>query len=349
MDKPSPSSVAPGILSFAHGTVLWLLFFAFSLTLGYPTLNRYDPRIIGADQGSYYKMVVGEATLDDIPFRLRVLVPSIARPIYLLAKGHVGTWNPVWTGMLIANSLCCATFCLLLAFLGYRILNDLSLALLGCAFVLLNYAAPNLWLSGYVDSAVACLLMVVTYCIFRNTWWPLPLIGILGGLSHQVFLPFATLFGATWWLSMEKSKRTFNQAACIAGMAIAAVLSMVVTHWFIAGTVMMPWSMASKWWGGSSFFSNIKGTLSDHRFGYPFVWLVPLGAWRLGRFPRPWVNATLAVTAFAFGCAIYTELLGTANRPMFDVMAPLFSMSSACFVADRNSWNLKSWPHRRGL
>jgi len=47
--------------SVRHTFILWVLFFLVCLGLGYPTLNRYDPRTSGGmiDSVDYYKLVTG--------------------------------------------------------------------------------------------------------------------------------------------------------------------------------------------------------------------------------------------------------------------------------------------------
>ena len=321
--------------------LLWLLFFSFAFALGYPTLSRYDPRIVGNDQNAYHEMVTHTTVPGYAPFAYRLLVPTVAKPFYWLARGRSGTWDPVWFGMLVANSLFCSTFSILQLLVGFRVLRNLPLALLGCTLVLLSYAVPDLWLSGYVDAAEACLLMAVTLCMFSGKWWPLPLIGIVGGIAKQTFLPFATVFALVWWISSEKSQRNYGQLACIAGMALTSFASIVFAFRFVEGSYMMPWSMASQWWNYGTLGSNLVNTL-NHRLMYPFVWLVPLGIWRLDRFPRPWVVATIVTGLFAFGFAGFTQIEATVNRPVFNVIAPLFALSTACFISGSSARQQKS-------
>src|ERR1051326_4370183 len=96
----------------------WLFFFLICFGLGYPTLNRYDPatNLAGAefDAAEYYEIVVGHVSETELPFRLRVLVPMLAQPIFNVSAGRVGTWNPVWFSMLVVNAgFVAATACLL--------------------------------------------------------------------------------------------------------------------------------------------------------------------------------------------------------------------------------------------
>lgn len=316
--------------------MLWLLFFSFAFALGYPTLNRYDPRTVGNDQNAYYEMVTHRTVPGYAPFAYRLLVPTVAKPFYWLARGRSGTWDPVWFGMLVANSLFCSTFSILQLVMGFRILRNLPLALLGCTLVLLSYAVPDLWLAGYVDASEACLLMAVTLCIFTGKWWSLPLIGIVGGIAKQTFLPFATVFALVWWISTEKSKRSYWQLVCIAGMALTSFASIIFAFRWVEGTFMMPWSMASHWWNYGTLGSNLSKTITDYRFIYPFVWILPLGLWRLNRFPKSWVMATIVTGLFAFGFAGFTQIGASVNRPVFNVIAPLFALSTACFISGAN-------------
>ena len=109
MEPSIDNDRAETVLGAGRALVLWSLFFLISFGLGYPTLNRYDARELGPDWVSYYNMVLHQDGPNDIPFGYRVLVPEIARPFYLLAKGRVGSWNPVFFGLLMSNCLFCAT------------------------------------------------------------------------------------------------------------------------------------------------------------------------------------------------------------------------------------------------
>ena len=91
------------------------------LGLGYPTLNRYDPRKLLPDSASYAKLVTeGPAAVPDY-FRFRVLEPYLVRPFYALAQGHVGSWDPLLFGFLVVNSLFVASTAFLLSSGGHAV------------------------------------------------------------------------------------------------------------------------------------------------------------------------------------------------------------------------------------
>ena len=63
-----------------------------------------------------------------------------------------------------------------------------------------------------------------------------------------------------------------------------------------------------------------------------FGWLLPLGLWRLGRLPRPWVIASVVTGIVALLFGAWKDMLGTAARPVFDVMGPVLCLSVALLL-----------------
>jgi len=307
--------------------------------LGYPTLNRYDARELGPDWTSYYSMVLHQDRPNDIPFGYRVLVPEVARPIYLLAKGRVGSWDPVFFGLLMSNCLFCSTAAFLFLLVSLRVVGDLPIALLGCTLYLLNWIVPNLFLSGLVDSSEACLMMTITWALFSKRWWLLPLIGIPGGLAKQSFLLFAALFAATWWLASKRIERTKLQLFWVVSLVCTSALSVVMAHRIVAGAAISPLAMAA-WWGceGSCTLAVLR-EFTDQEFWYAFGWLLPLGVIRLNRLPTPWVAASLATGFLALCLGGYAGSLGNVCRPLFSVVGPILTLSAASLLAGGRSGN----------
>lgn len=315
-------------------TLFWFVFFLMAFGLGYPTLNRYDARSADPDVSVYYKMTVGERTApEDIPLSLRILVPGMARPFYRAAEGRLGSWNPAFFGLLVSNSMFAASAALLLLLIGIRFRLDLATGWLSCTILLLNFAVPNLWLSGLVDSSECCLLLAITYCLFLNRWCVLPLLGIVCAMAKQSTLPFGLILAATWWLTLPSEKRRTGQVLSIVGMGLAGTATLVLVYRAVEGRYVPPWTMAG-WYNEGSYFSNIRALLVELRFWYPFVWLVPVGIWRIRRLPRPWVAASLTTAAFALFMAALAHLGGTVNRAVFNVIGPMLSTSAALFLTE---------------
>jgi len=333
-------------LGAGRASVIWGLFFLISFGLGYPTLNRYDARDLGPDWVSYYKMVLHQDGPNDIPFSDRVLVPEIARPFYLLAKGRVGSWNPVFFGLLISNCIFCATSAFFLLLIGLRVLRDLPIALLGCTLYLLNWVVPNLFLSGLVDSSEACLMMIITWALLSRRWWLLPLIGIPGGFAKQSFMLFSTVFAAVWWFASKRNDRTFPHFLWVAALGGTSAVSVVLSHRIVAGATISPLAMAA-WWGceGSCTLAILK-EFTDQEFWYAFGWLLPLGVIRMNRLPGPWVAASIATALLAVGLGGYADSLGNVCRPVFSVIGPLLTLSATALLAGASPGN---WKNRKTI
>jgi hypothetical protein len=311
----------------------WATFFLIAFGLGYPTVNRYDARTADGDVVSYYKAVVGQPPdSDDGPLGFRVLVPVVARPFYHVALGRLGSWNPVFFGLLVSNSIFTATAALFLLLIGFRLGMGSPLAWLGCTIFLLNFVVSNFWLSGMVDSSEGCLLLAVAWCLFSGRWWALPFLGVLCAMAKQSTMPFAVVFAAVWWLSTSKPRRIAAQIALVAAMGLTGMVTLILVYRAVGGQFLAPWTMAS-FYNRGSYLENMKALLLEGRFWYAFVWLAPLGVWRLNRLPRQWVMASLAATLFALFMAILSHLGGTVNRAIFNVAGPILSVSTALFLA----------------
>lgn len=317
-----------------RAALVWLLFLLIAFGLGYPTLNRYDARELGPDWNVYYKMVTGQATQYDAPFCYRVLVPELAKPFYLAAKGRVHSWNPVFFGLLISNSLFCATATLLLLLLGLRILGNLPVALLACTLYLLNYVVPNLWLSGMVDSAEACLMLGVMLALFTRRWWVLPLLGVLGGMAKQSFLPFSVIFAGTWWLALPKPQRNWAQLIGVGGMGLTSAAAIMLVYRAATGHLLAPWGMVGFFTPSNDLVSNAVKEFTDQQFWYAYVWLLPLGMVRMKQMPRPWVAASAVTAVFTLCLGAWVHLLGTVNRPLYSIVGPILVLSAASLLAE---------------
>ncbi|MFY9557731.1 MAG: hypothetical protein WAV20_01710 [Blastocatellia bacterium] len=317
--------------------LLWILFFLICLGLGYPTLNRYDPRTAGGtiDSVDYYKLVtVGPEGAEDIG-KGRILVPYVAKPFYWAARGRVRTWDPALFGLLIANALFTAITACLLVSVGYQTGLDLAIALLGSMLYLLNFAIPNFHLAGMVDSGEACALMALTWTLFARKWWVLPVLGVFGALAKETFVPLATVFGLVW-STVEGRRRGFRSSPLVWTIALGAtsLLTVMVLHSMVYGHIVWPWNIAFQVDRASDFLTGLIHCISDRSFWYMFVWLLPLGVWRLRHLPKPWVLASTAAAITALAMGAYRDSFGNVARPVFNAAGPILSLSVAILVAE---------------
>jgi hypothetical protein len=145
------------------------------------------------------------------------------------------------------------------------------------------------------------------------------------------------LFAATWWLIAERRTGKYWKLAWVAALGCVSSLSLVLVHRAVAGETTSPWAMAAWWNSSNNYLLTALNGLRDQQFWYAFIWLLPLGVWRLNRLPRPWVAASAATGLFALVLGGYADLGGTVNRPFFNVVGPMLSLSVAILIAGDQS------------
>lgn len=320
-----------------YNLLLWSLFFLICLGLGYPSLKRYNPRTTEglSDTIIYYQMIAGEESgraRADI-FRSRVLIPYLAKPIYALARPRLHSLDPAVLALLIVSALFCAATALLLVNVGLLVTRDAGVSLLAATLYLLNFDIINLQLAGIIDAGESCLLLAMVWALLMGKWRVLPLLGIIGPLAKETFVPFSAVLMLVWWLSTERSGRQRSHSvAWVAATIILSVTTLVLTRIFVIGHVVWPWNIAAEMDSRTNYLISLWRCVSDRNFWYVFGWLLPLGVWRLGRLPRPWVlsSACMAATALLFGT--YSDMQGTVARPIFNTIGPLLSLSLALLL-----------------
>lgn len=328
----SPVRSGPG-----YYLLLWSLFFLICFGLGYPTLNRYDPRRIEglSDTGIYYQMVVGgelNRPRADV-FAGRILIPYVAKPFYRIAQSSLKTWEPVSFGLLVANSIFCATTSLLLVGAGLSVTKDLSVALLGATLYLLNFAVPNLQLAGLVDAGEACFMLAVVWALLTGRWWLLPLCGIGGALAKETFMPFAAIFALVWWAVGERhSVFRFKRLSYVVAMIILSNATIIMVHLLIHGHLVFPWNIAATMDAPPNRLISFLRCISDRGFWYVFIWLLPLGLWRWKRLPNAWALASLLTSLVALAFGTYNGMAGTVARPIFNIAGPMLCLSVAMLL-----------------
>lgn len=314
----------------------WLLFFVICLGLGYPTLQRYDPRHVEgmSDTWKYQAITVGaDTSAFREMFRCRVLVPMVARPFYWFALKFLPNWNAGFFGLLIANTLFCATTASLVVLIGYQLFDNLPTALLAAALYLLSFNIPNLQLAGLIDSGEACFMAAVVWSLLKRKWYLLPLWAILGGLAKETFVPFAVLLSFTWWLVERREQKVGGlELLSVVVLAVVGLTTVSTIHSAVAGQFRWPWQVGESRAAGS-FFVALWRCFTERNFWFVFGWLIPLGVWRLKCFPKPWLAASVTSSILAFCLGAYIDAGGTVGRPVFNITGPLLSLSVALLIS----------------
>lgn len=311
-----------------RGPVLWGVFFLVCMGLGYPTLNRYDPRQGGnTDAVRYHRIVTGESPEGPYRLQYRALVPWVARPFYWAARGRVGTWEPALFGLLVANAIFCATTAWILVRVAYRCLGDYAVAVLGGALYLLSFAVSNFQLAGLVDSAEAATLMAMTWAVSAGGWAALPLLGAVGALAKDTFVPLGAAFVLGWWLGDRTVLRSGARLAWLASMMAASVLTLLGTLAVGYGRSIGPFEFVASYPAVIDPWAGAVSIVTDRTFWYVFGWLLPLGVWRLGDLPRGWVLGAALASLVAVGLGARVDSQGNAARAVFSATGPLLSLS----------------------
>ena len=320
--------------------LIWVLFFLICFGLGYPTLKRYEPsRTPGlSDAAAYYRIVTGERVLHpraDI-FEGRILIPYVAKPFARFAESRLRTWEPVFFGLLVANSFFCATAALLLFRIGQLVGLQSVVALLAALLYLLNFAIANFHLAGLVDSGEACCLLAITWSLLTGRWWLLPIWAVAGVLNKETLMPIAAVFSVVWWSVVEHPPgRRVVRLGWIAATILLSVATILFVHYALHGHVVWPWEIASAMNLSYNYLFALLRCISDRSFWYIFAWLLPLGLWRLKFLPRPWVLASTCTALTVLALGAYSDMGGTVGRPIFSILGPLLSLSTAMLLTNR--------------
>ncbi len=317
----------------------WILFFLIGSGLGYPTLNRYDPRAKLPDAAAYAHLAtIGPAAVEN-HLRFRVLVPYLARAVSSIAKNRTGSWDPLIFSFLFVNACFVATTAYLLFRIALALFQESAVTLLASALYLLNFAVANAQLAALVDAAEACLLMAVVATLFWRCWALLPLWGLLGSLAKESFVPFSVVMAVSWWLpSMRKNSRA---AIWIAAMAAVELVTVIVLQSTISGHSVLPWSFAAGMSSPTSYIENLGHSFVDRNSWYILIWLLPLGLAGIKRWPREWKAAAGAGVLAAIVLNAYHSTVGGGGgglgRYIFNIAGPLLSLSAAAFLAQWQS------------
>jgi hypothetical protein len=325
-------------ISRSRLALLYLLFFVICCGLGYPSLNRVDWRAGEGglnDVRGYVAMVEAPPVEQETTHTaFRVLLPYMARPIYRLAKGHIGTWDPVMFSLLAVDALFVAGTALVLLMVVDGLVVSYAVGLGAALLYMLNFAVPNLRLNGMIDAGEGFFMVLLVWALWQERYWTLPLLGAVGATAKESFVPFLMVFSLAWWLCSRKELGRPPEAAAwmVAGW-VAALASLTAVHWKMTGAFESPVTFAIGLHQNEAYLAHFFRSFEDRNLWYIFVWLLPLGLVRLRRLPLNWRMATAATSATAFAMdAYYGGQPGTIGRALFTVSGTLLTASVAILV-----------------
>jgi hypothetical protein len=316
--------------------VHWLLFFWICFGLGYPVVVRFDARRVTPDAIDYYKLVTGKVSDAGDLLRYRALVPWVAKPFYYLSRGRIRTWNSDAFGLLAANSLFTASSTCLLLSLGRKYVASRGTALAGTLLYLLDFTMPNRQLGlGMVESGEGFFMMALFWLLDRRSFALLPIVGILGALAKESFVPMCAIALAGWAFQERGSGRwKLRETIWAVAMVLAGLVTIVVFQWSVTGRVIWPWEFAGSLREDSQgLVAGLVDCLTDRYFWYVFAWLLPLGAMRLRRFPPAWIWASMGGVAASLAMGAWNYAGGNAVPSIYNSMGPVLSLSAAVFLS----------------
>jgi hypothetical protein len=345
-------------IATARLALLFCVFFLIACGLGYPILNRFDPRQTPglSDVKIYASLVTGTASPDAEHVRFRVLVPWLAKPFYRLAQGRFATWDPVMFGLLVADSLFVAGTAVLIVILGIGLGNSLgnrqmgnsAVGLVGALLYLVNFAIPNLRLVGLVDAGEGFFLLALLWSLSEFELWALPVIAVVGALTKESFIPFSIVLTSAWWFSIWRDRnddhrdedrrnddhnRAPKAVAWILTSWVLSLAAMIGLQWSITGRFVSPLEFGLALHRGDDYLGHFATSLHDRNLWYIFLWLLPTAIPNLKRLPKAWLIPVGATCAMAFVLdAYFGGAPGTVGRALFSIAGPVLSLSSALLL-----------------
>jgi len=312
---------------------LGFLLFAICFGLGYPTLNRYNPPSIRgmADAVQYYSLVEKGPEAAVGHWKYRVLVPFLAKPIYWVARGRLGTWNSISFALLVVNSAFSAAAALIVIILAKMLSANFAAAILAGFGYLLNFTVANYHLSGLVDSGEAFCVVLLIWAMVTHTWTLLPLIGLLAGLTKETFIPIAFVFAAIW-IFMESKVERAKPVLFVAAMSVVGVITAMVVRSTIDRHLVTPWHMvAQEDLTSHGVVHNLVHVFGSWNLWLTIVWF-PFVFLAKRRIPRGWRFGAFGAAGMIFALSVWNDAGSNTARPVFDFLGSLLAISFALAV-----------------
>lgn len=325
--------------SLKFNSTIWVLFFLIAVGLGYPSLKWYTPSTTEfLDDSTVYASLLqnGLDAVNSDHRSTRLLVPFMARPIYSLVDGNVGSWNSIQFSMLMVGAFFCAFIAVYLVQISEIIKCPKIIGVLAGFIFMTNFTVPNLYLAGLVDVAECFFVLVLLFALYEKKWGYLPVIAFFATLAKETFLPIGISISLSWWCyeSFKDKKVNVKSLLWVVLAGFVSVSILISLKSFALNQVTMPWEFAKNI--ESSYELTIGRALTEVRhFSYAFVWLLPLALFRINTLPPKWVISSISAIASLLVLGCWAGVSGAAmSRYLFNVSGPLLSISAAIFIHD---------------
>lgn len=320
--------------------LLGFFFSAISFSLGYHTINSFIPEAVpeAADAFIYKDLVVnGPSAISQDHRSSRILIPMVAHVIYKVLPLKVGSWDTANFSLLIVNSFICSIIGIIIFYITLGIKGDSLEGLLASLLFFLNFAIPNYYLSSLVDSGECLFSLLLFLVMYNNKWFLLPVIGVLGVLTKETFLPVSFLFIASWlfveWF--ETKKLNVRRIIYFVVFMILSVLTVIILKSIIFNRLMFPWDYAKTLLKPHVAFASSNALSEIRRFFYVFIWLLPFSIMHFKNIPKIWRYSSLSSVIVIAFLSIWAGTSGAAtSRYIFNYIGPMLCISSCWFMKD---------------
>ena len=205
----------------------------------------------------------------------------------------------------------------------------------GTLLYFLDFTVPNRQLGlGLVDSGEAFFMLALFWVLFRKKFFLLPIIGLLGALAKESFVPMCAVATAGWAIyDYRKGRWKGNQTVWSIIMVLIGLGTVVLLQANVTGHLVWPWEFAHGLRHNEvSLLRGLIGCFRDRYFWYTFIWLLPLGVVRLRHFPPAWIWASIAGAAAALAMGSWNNAAGNTVPSIFNSIGPILSLSVAQFL-----------------
>lgn len=314
---------------------LWLLFSVVGFSLGYATLNRYDPsRTEGvSDSACYFKMTRFDTTEVPAPYRFRVLTPTLAGLLIpALTRLPHGAWNVTSLALLVINSLFVSMSALLLFQITMRIGGSGSTALVASLLYITCFPVPNGHLAGLVDAGEGFVLLALISALLHAK--PLPCVGILSlsAIAKESAVLFGSVILLVWWFASRGDTRSDRRIS--PSWSLASIAAGVLVLWLVRSLVGGPGDAPQEFSMNrlSRIGEELILCLKSRSVIYSFLFLLPTGLLGIQRVPRVLLAASAVAGLVAYLAGAYAGIGENVARPLFNTVGPVICIGSALFL-----------------